>query len=152
MQTTAAAARPDPVQSLRQRATGASATTAQGSSSPVATGTTRANVSLPNIGGRGQAYALAAREAGRLHAASISEDEYQDLLRERQTLLDKKYSAGLSRKERSRFEYIGWSIDTIDDARHGFILDALESAVAQYAQLAEDIRSLKDQLERPAPK
>ncbi len=98
------------------------------------------------------AYALAARVAGRINAASISDDEHQALLDERRALLDKKFAGNMSRKDQNRLNYVRWSLDRIEDAKNGFVLDALESAVAQYEQLHDDIQNFRLQLEQHLPK
>lgn len=109
--------------------------------------TTTEPVTVPQFGGG--VYALAARIAGRINAASISEDEHQDLLRERQALLDKMFGEGpFTRKERNRLEYVRWSLDRIDDAKNGYILDAIESSVTQYEHLLHELRDFKSQIDR----
>ncbi|WP_340646159.1 hypothetical protein [Phenylobacterium sp.] len=88
----------------------------------------------------------AARRAGRINARSTPEHEYRKLLIDRQTLLDKKFDGTISRQESNRLEYIRWSLDRIEDARHGHSLEMLESAIARYENFAEEIDGLRKQL------
>ena len=87
-------------------------------------------------------YAITARLAGRMNAASVSPAEHRDLLREREQLLKKKYGNGLSPRETRRLDYIRWSLDRIEDARHGQALDELESRVELYERFEVDLRRL----------
>lgn len=101
---------------------------------------------VPDFGTRGALYALTARLAGRVNAANISEKEHEELLHERQKLLDKILDGSISRSESLRLEYVRWSLDTIEDAKHGYILDALEDAVAVFERFAADVANLNTQL------
>jgi hypothetical protein len=94
----------------------------------------------------GSAWAASSRRAGRINAASIPDDELQSLLLQRQHLLDKKFEGSISRPEEIKLEYIGWSLDRIEDARHGAHLDRLENAVERYEDLKGDINALMAQL------
>ena len=76
---------------------------------------------VPDFGSRGEVYATTARLAGRLNAASISEEEHTALLEERQLLLDKVFDGTISRKEEIRLDYVRWSLDRIEDAKHGSV-------------------------------
>lgn len=96
--------------------------------------------------------AITARRAGRLNASAVSEAEHIALLNERNKLLDKEFSKTISRTEKNRLEYVRWSLDRIEDAKHGHDLDALEGLVAHYEQLSRDINSLKNQLVERLPK
>jgi hypothetical protein len=64
----------------------------------------------PNFGELGSIYAIAARRAGRLNATKITPEEREALLRERQELLDKKFSQSITRRESNRLEYVRWSL------------------------------------------
>jgi hypothetical protein len=107
---------------------------------------------LPSVDNWPSSYAHAqnARIAGRLNAASATEEELKALLAERRKLLDKKLSGDITRKESNRLEYVRWSLDRIEDARHGPTLDLLESAVFRYESIAEEIRSLRAALAEAA--
>jgi hypothetical protein len=104
----------------------------------------------PTFGVAGSLYAATARSAGRINAASVSEEEYKNLLGERQKLLDRKLSGTISRKEEIRLQYVRWSLDRVEDARHGASLEALESAVAKYEQFLTEVEQLKSQIETHA--
>ena len=90
--------------------------------------------------------AIAARMAGRMNAAQVSEAEIADLLRKRQDLLDRKFSGTFGRSDEIRLEYVRWNLDRIDDSRHGAALDQLEAAVLHYEQLRRDIQGLQSAL------
>ena len=90
------------------------------------------------------------RQAGRLNAASISDEEHDQLLQERQDLLDKLFVGTISRKETLRLEYVRWSPDRIEDARFGRILDVIESNVGLYERFSFDLSRLQEDLMRHA--
>jgi hypothetical protein len=86
------------------------------------------------------------RRAGRLNASQVTEAEYNDLLRERQHLLDKKFGSTMTRSDEIRLQYVRWSLDRIEDAKYGPDLDILEGAIDRYEQLSRDISNLGNQL------
>jgi hypothetical protein len=87
-----------------------------------------------------------ARVAGRMNAASASEDERRALLSERAAILKKKFESPLTKAEVRRLEYVRWSLDRIEDARTGVNLDMLESRVAEYEDFLDEIRTLQDKI------
>src|ERR1700733_5240937 len=91
--------------------------------------------------------AASARRVGRLSAAAISRTEEEELHEERQRLLDKKFEGTLTRSEANWLSYVRWSLDRIEDARVGPVLDEIETKLLQYEKLARDIASLKDVLQ-----
>jgi len=91
-------------------------------------------------------YAVTARQAGRLNATTATDGELTALLNERQMLLDKQFDGTISRAERNRLIYVGWSLDRIEDARYGGALDELESAVSRYERFSEDLELLQRQI------
>ena len=99
-----------------------------------------------------QLTAITQRRAGRLNASSIGSDEVEELLEERKHLLEKQYSGGISDAERRRLAMIRWSLDRVDDARSGEVLDALEGAIVRYEALRQEIHALMSQLEEFSPK
>lgn len=101
---------------------------------------------FPTFGVSGELYAIGARRAGRINAASVSKEEFNKLLQERQVLLDKKFAGTMTRKESIRLEYVRWSLDRIEDARHGQTLDALDDLVTRYEQLQTDLRNFEQDL------
>src|SRR5262245_37089044 len=103
-------------------------------------GTTPTSWKSPDFGNLANVYAATARTAGRINAASVTPEEYQGLLAERQRLLDKKLSGKSSRRDEIRLEYVRWSLDRIEDAKHGAALEALENSVAKYEQFLSDVQ------------
>jgi hypothetical protein len=92
----------------------------------------------------------ATRRAARLNASKASDEEVASLLAERQQLLDKYFAGTITKGESTRLEYVRWSLDRIEDARHGAALDTLESHVARFEDLAEQLDALREQLGRAA--
>jgi hypothetical protein len=103
---------------------------------------------IPNAGVDQEVYAVTARQASRLNASAISEQERAHLLREREALLDKQYSGGLTRSQTMRLRYVRWTLDRIDDAVYGEALDDLERSVDKYEQFLSDLQGLRDQLDK----
>ncbi|MGA8908844.1 MAG: hypothetical protein WB524_14610 [Acidobacteriaceae bacterium] len=101
---------------------------------------------VPDFRAYGEAHAEMSRQAGRLNAASISDQEHDQLLQERQVLLDKLFGGTLTRREALRLEYVRWSLDRIEDARYGITLDMLESNVSLHERFASDIAQLHEDL------
>ncbi|NQV46324.1 MAG: hypothetical protein HQ504_00930 [Rhodospirillaceae bacterium] len=107
------------------------------------------NVSqFPKFSGYREVLATTSRMAGRINAASVSDQECQTLLRERQDLLDKNFDDTITRKEKIRLEYIRWSLDRIEDSKFGQTLDMLENSVSKYEQFLSDVRKLENQLKQ----
>jgi hypothetical protein len=107
-----------------------------------------APLKLPNFSVSNQVYAVTARIAGRLNAATVSEEEHKSLLDERQALLDKKLDGTITRWEENRLEYVRWSLDRIEDAKYGYVLDELENRIHAYEQFLSEIDNLRAQLEQ----
>ena len=63
-------------------------------------------------------------------------------------LLDKKFDGHITRKELNRLEYVRWSLDRIEDAKHGETLDILEMAISRYEQFGENVLGLMQNLEQ----
>jgi len=74
--------------------------------------------------------AAGARTVGRMSAAAISQREQDELLQERQRLLDKKFSGTITRSEANRLSYVRWTLDRIEDARYGPVLDQFEAKLS----------------------
>ena len=120
---------------------------AAASTDPISDGASATgSLKAPNFGDLASIYAITSRRAGRLNATKITPQEHDALLRERQELLDKKFAREISRRETNRLEYVRWSLDRIEDAKHGEALDALEAAVGQYEQFEDSLLDLKEQL------
>jgi hypothetical protein len=107
------------------------------------------SVIFPAFGGvSSDLYAVASRRAGRINAASISNEELDRLVVERQLLLDKKFNENITRAEIIRLTYVEWQLDRIEDAREGEALDRLESWVAEYERFKNDLQTLERNLTR----
>lgn len=88
-----------------------------------------------------------AQRAGRINASSISDEEEARLHAERQRLLDKQFDKTITRAESIRLEYVRWSLDRIEDAKHGPALDALERRISRYEAFASEVQGLKRELQ-----
>lgn len=118
-------------------------------SDPISSGPAgTASLKAPDFGDLGSIYAITARLAGRLNASQITPEEHEAYLRERQTLLDKKFAGDVTRKELNRLEYVRWNLDRIEDAKYGETLDILETAISRYEQFGENILELHQNLEQ----
>ena len=92
------------------------------------------------------------REAGRLNALAATDKELNSLLEERKALLSKKLVSGeLSRDDLDRLEYVRWSLDRIEDARHGAALDRLQSLVDAYKRELRDLQTLNTTIRAHLP-
>jgi hypothetical protein len=116
------------------------------SSSPTVDAGVSAPLNAPNLSALAHVYAVTSRMAGRLNAASISEDEHADLLRRRQVLLDKELTGTITRSEQNELEYVRWSLDRIEDAKYGSEMDALEESIKRYERFDVALRDLNAQL------
>ncbi len=92
------------------------------------------------------------RIAGRLNAARVSNEEFQALLEERRSLLDKKFQGKITRREVLRLQRVRWELDRIEDAKYGPMLDRLEAAVSRYEQFSAQLAGLRSQLKQHLPK
>lgn len=106
-----------------------------------------ASLELPNFNALSSVQSHSLRLAARLNAASVTEEERQDLLKQRQGLLDKKLEGKITQSESNKLEYVRWSLDRIEDARYGSALDALEDSVSKYENFLFEIQSLNSQLQ-----
>lgn len=109
-------------------------------------------LNIPDFGGIRAAYAVTSRIAGRINAASVSEQEHRSLLQERQKLLDKMLGDTITPQQANRLEYVRWSLDRIEDAKYGQQLDVLDDYVAKYEAFLKEIGSFKEQLQQRMPK
>ena len=53
-------------------------------------------------------------------------------------------------QESNRLEYVRWSLDRIEDARHGAALDRLEVYINRYEEFLDDLDEFKIALDRAA--
>jgi hypothetical protein len=95
-----------------------------------------------------EANIAASRAAARNNAGRTPEEEVENLYRLRQELLDKKLNGTISKRESHYLDYVRWSLDRIEDARYGAILDRFEEAVRMQEQMASSIDALKAHLDR----
>jgi hypothetical protein len=131
--------------------TGDARVSSAGAAISASPGSTAAPLNLPNFGRYDAAYAVTSRIAGRINAANIPPAEHEALLRERQQLLDKKLQGTITRRESNRLQYVRWSLDRIEDAKHGQALEMLEGAVGRYEQFLADVKILTAQLQEKLP-
>ncbi len=110
----------------------------------VAGGTLR----LPEFRADRKMYAEMSRQAGRLNAASISDQEHRQYLQEREALLMKFLDGSITQKDQRRLALVNWHLDRIEDASHGYILDILESTVGGYERFASDVTRLIGNLQQ----
>lgn len=113
---------------------------------------TSSSLRVPNFALYGEMYAVTARIASRINASVVSDAEHQALLKERQKLLDRKFAETMTREESNRLEYVRWSLDRIEDAKHGHTLDEIENYVNKYEQFLHDVRNLDEQLRQRLPR
>lgn len=91
-----------------------------------------------------------ARLTARLNASKVSDAEVKALHEERQQLLDKQLDGTITKRQLARLDYVRWSLDRIEDAKHGATLDELESQIAQFERLSNQLNQLRDDLNRAA--
>ena len=94
----------------------------------------------------GASHQQVTRFAARLNASTVSDAEHKQLLAERQQLIDKRLDGTITRKESIRLQYIRWSLDRIEDAKHGRGLDSLEARIEDIEKVAEHLEGLHRQL------
>jgi|GEM_PF-3128160 hypothetical protein len=87
-----------------------------------------------------------AKLAGRLNASTASDKEYNELLAERQRLVDKRLDGTITKKESIRLQYVRWSLDRIEDAKHGRNLDRLAARIDELDKVREHLEGLQKQL------
>ena len=90
--------------------------------------------------------AVARRQAARLNASSIRDEEIALWISEHKNLVAKKFTMGLDNHEERRLRLVGWSLDRIQDAKYGHTLDDLERAIDIYERVGEDINRLIAQM------
>jgi hypothetical protein len=117
-----------------------------GASPPEPMAAASTSIRIPDFGASPALYAATARLAGRVNAASVSDEEHNAWLAERQSLLDKKLAGTITRREANRLTYVRWSLDRIEDAKYGHTLDRLGGAVSDYERFATELSDLYRQL------
>jgi hypothetical protein len=91
-----------------------------------------------------------AKLTARMNASAVTDAEREALLAERASLLDKKFATTMTREESSRLDYVRWSLDRIDDAKHGEALDKLETKIGEIKKLSDELQGLFSKLEGAA--
>jgi hypothetical protein len=89
-----------------------------------------------------------ARLTGRLNASKVSDVEAKALLEERQQLVSKQLEGAITKRELARLDYVRWSLDRIEDGKHGAVLDELESHIVNFEKIASQLSRLNDDLSR----
>lgn len=117
---------------------------------PIATESRRMFAGIDDRTGASQQQAT--RLAARLNASTASDEEHKNLLSERQRLLDGQLNGTITRREEIRLEYIRWSLDRIEDAKHGFGLDRLQAHIGEIERVSEQLEGLMKQLNNMNPK
>jgi hypothetical protein len=107
-------------------------------------------IEFPEFGAYTGTRAETAKIAGRIAASQVSEAEYHAFLQERQDLLDKLLAKTITRREEIRLEYVRWSLDRIEDAKHGSDLDRIEDSITRYEHFLEELDQFKVALDRAA--
>lgn len=88
------------------------------------------------------------RRLNRAISAKISPETEEQLIEERNYLVDKKFNgAGLSRKEAKKLALIRWKLDRIDDAEYGEELDRLSAFVSAQEKYSNDLHDFISKLE-----
>ncbi len=63
------------------------------------------------------------------------------IIAQRNNLVDKKYSAGLTKSEQLDLDYATWKLDVIDDAKHGDAIDSFKPLVDAHRKIGLSIHS-----------
>ena len=144
----------EPLGGITTRGVGTTARTLSGhvapgtDDAPLGESSETSEIKFPEFGAHMGTPAETARMAARITASQVSEAENQALLQERQSLLDKLFSKTITRHEQIRLEYVRWSLDRIEDAKHGHDLDRIEDSIARYESFLEQLDGFKLALER----
>jgi hypothetical protein len=87
-----------------------------------------------------------ARLTARLNASKVSDVEAKAWLEEREQLVSKQLEGTITKKELARLDYVRWSLDRIEDGKHGAVLDGLESHIIQFEKVANQLSRLNNDL------
>jgi hypothetical protein len=88
-----------------------------------------------------------ARLTARQNASKVPEAEVKALFEERQRLVPKQLDGTITKKEMARLDYVRWSLDRIEDGKHGDALDELESHIVQFEKVSNQISRLRNNLQ-----
>jgi hypothetical protein len=105
-----------------------------------------------NLGRTGEhsteVFLRSSREASRSLAQFIPDEEHSELLKRHSSLVEKRFTEGLTRSEELDLQLIRWNLDRIDDAKFGASLDFLERIASSQENLAERITNTLSAMER----
>lgn len=76
----------------------------------------------------------------------IPQREKDNLIKERNQLVEKEFKVGLGDKENRRLTYVRWQLDRIDDAESGEFLDYLERMTDTHEKFAKELQGLMNQV------
>lgn len=77
--------------------------------------------------------------------AQVSEEKYQELMKQRNELVSNEFESGLTDKEKRKLEMLRWEIECIEDARYGEHLDKLEHLIILKKELARQVKYFVDE-------
>lgn len=77
-----------------------------------------------------------------------TDDETNALYTERKVLLAKVMAGEATKREKNRLALVRWHLEHIEDAKHGEGLDKLEALSRLYAQIADRVRDVIDDMNR----
>lgn len=77
----------------------------------------------------------------------IPQREKDNLINERNQLVEKQFKGGLSAKGNRRLTYVRWQLDRIDDAESGEFLDYLERMTDTHEKFEKELKGLMNQVE-----
>ena len=89
----------------------------------------------------------ASRYVGLVNTALTSSKEQNELLAERQRLLDLKWSGLATRRDIVRLEYVRWNLDRIDAALYGTFSE-LQKIALHYERFADSVEQLNESIEQ----
>lgn len=80
------------------------------------------------------------QQCARVLRRRITDEVYNFLISERNTLVNKRFADGLTTREENRLQMIRWELDGIEDSWAGDHLDTLEMLADIQDKLAEDVQ------------
>jgi hypothetical protein len=86
------------------------------------------------------------KEINREVTQKIEPEAKNNLIEERNKLVNKKFKKGLNKNEERHLTFVRWQLDRIDDAESGNTLDLFEKFVDEHERFAGEIESLLTEL------
>jgi hypothetical protein len=105
---------------------------------------TLADVSKPGFSGLSPANI---KQINRGITRKIPQSEKQEVINERNRLVQKQFKGGLSDRENNRLKYVRWQLDRIDDAETGEFLDYLQIITGGHEKFAKELQGLLGQIQ-----